>query len=193
MEILAVYLWRYWLPLCGDLGWLLTASSWRTTVSLLRTSVFERFLTLRLGFLSFSHRGIVMTFSFSSKLRNVFAVFWTYPLVLIYIDGANVTVRIFFGVTIRISWFKETCCDISSSSPSFFASLCNLHRSNSFLSLFLLPKSLLDFYFILFYKWLVLADVTIGVPCRSSSWRNCFIDRVLWPIFPLLLFHCVSG
>ena len=66
---------------------------------------------------------------------------------------------------------------------------------------FLLPTLRSDFYCILFYNDLF-ADVKIGLPRWSSSWRTRlinrvlrpirFINRVLWSIFLLLQLHRMS-
>ena len=181
MYILAASLRRSLLPPCGDLGCLLTASSWRTIVSSWRTSLFDRFLNLQSGFLHFFLPvGIVATFSLSSARRFCCLLYFS-PWTNLYWWCRH------YGQTL-LSTLRSDFVGLSKIVVTFrlirhrALYFCEFHRS-TFLMYFSDITVGLLLYFILY--WLVFANVTIRLFCWSFSWRAYL------PIFLLLLIHHV--
>ena len=185
MGILAASSWRDWFPPYGYLGLLLTASLCRTTVSLWRTSLFDPFPTLRSGFLRFSF--------FMEYLLQCFFVFWIAQHFCRLLDfspwkdlswwcqcyGWNLllTLRSDFVIHRNLLWrfhlIHFLClCDWT---------WCNLHRSASLLSLFVLSMLWSEFYSILFYNDLFFltlrSELLVGHPLGGIVWLIVFFDR----------------
>ena len=109
---------------------------WRTTVSSWRNSLFDRFSIFRLGFLRFSHGGLVATFSSSSGLPPLYQSLLVVPT--LRSDFVNLQKLV---VTFCLLLLLLLC-----TWPCY-----NLHRLISLLSLFVLSTLRSDLYCILFY------------------------------------------